>query len=155
MSAKVLAAIDERIGIGRRYAYEMLLDLARPWVIPLPTVAVAGNRGDRAFPVPTVPEYTECRLSHVGQLVLAAEAHRLAPVPLGLINGTTYQGGTQPPLKPSAVLAARQRLHRDGDLAALAKGRRVTLRESGQITITDVPVPEKRRNRQRLQLRQP
>lgn len=166
-SAKVLAGIEERIGLGPRYASELLLDLARPWVIPVRTVAAAGNYGDRAFPSPIGPEldYFECRPSHAGQLVLDAEAHRRAPVPVGLINGTAYRGGTQPPLEPFAVLAALRRLLeepgvRDGELVsiagppysvtgctvtgnigALTRGRRVVLRESGRITITGVPVP--------------
>lgn len=165
-SAKVLAGIDERLGLGPMYAYGLLLDLARPWVIPARTVTIQGNVGDRSFPEPAGPGYTECRPSHVGQLILAAEAHQLAPVPVGLINGTIYRGGTQPPLEPRRVLAALRRLLDDpqapdqevinivgqpysvtactvsGDTAALAKGRRVTLRESGQITITGVPVQE-------------
>lgn len=165
-SAKALAAIEERIGLGLLYAYDLLLDLARPWVIPIATVAVQGNKGDRSFPMAAGPGYTECRLSQVGQLVLMAEAHRLAPIPVGLINGTTYRAGTQPSLEPFAVIAALRRLLEDphipdrevtgiaggpysvtgctvtGDIAALARGRRVVLRETGQITITGVPVPE-------------
>jgi hypothetical protein len=73
-SAKALAAIEERIGLGPWYAYDLLLDLARPWVIPIATVAVQGNKGDRSFPMAAGPGYTECRLSQVGQLVLMAEA---------------------------------------------------------------------------------
>jgi len=53
----------------------------------------------------------------VGQLVLAAEAHRVAPIPVGLINGTAYRGGTQPPLAPFANLAAlRRRLLQEPDV---------------------------------------
>jgi len=165
-SAKVLAGIEERIGLGPLYAYDLLLDLARPWVIQIATVAVQGNKGDRSFPMAAGPGYTECRLSQVGQLVLMAEAHRLAPVPVGLINGTTYRAGTQPPLEPFAVIAALRRLLDDprvpdhevtgiaggpysvtgctvtGNIAALARGRRVVLRETGQITITGVPAPQ-------------
>ena len=167
-SAKALARIEERIGLGPRYAYELLLDLARRWIIPVRTVAVMGNYGDRSFPPPG-PEYTECRPSHAGQVVLDAEARRLAPVPVGLINGTAYRGGTQPPLDPFRVLAALRRLLEDalvpdgeligvadppwsgtnctvtGDLAALASGRRVVLREAGRITVTGVPVPDEPR----------
>lgn len=165
-SAKALAGIDERLGLGPRYAYGLLLDLARPWVIPVRTVTMQGNVGDRSFPDAAGPGYTECRLSHVGQLVLAAETRQLAPVPVGLINGTTYRGGTQPPLEPRRVLAALRQLLEDpqardqevinivgppysvtgctvtGDIAALARGRRVILRETGQITITGLLVPE-------------
>jgi hypothetical protein len=165
-SAKVLAGIEERSGLGPIYSYELLLDLARPWIIPVATVAVQGNKGDRSIPVAAGPGYTECRPSQVGQLVLAAEAGHLAPVPVGLINGTTNRGGTQPSLEPFAVLTALRRLLDDprvsdrevtgivggpysvtgctvtGDTAALARGRRVVLRETGQITITGVPVPQ-------------
>ena len=103
---KAVAAIEERIGLGPRYGYEVLLDLARPWIVPVPTVSVVGNKGDRDFPEASGPEYTECRPSHAGQIVLDAEARRLAPVPVGVINGTTYRGGMQPPLEPLRVLAA-------------------------------------------------
>lgn len=163
--AKAVAAIEERIGLGPRYGYEVLLDMARPWIIPVPAVRVVGNKGDRDFPEAAAAAYTECRLSHVGQLVLDAEAHRLAPVPVGIINGTTYRGGMQPPLEPFRLLAALRRLLDDprvpdsevlgivgapystagcvvtGDLAALMKGRRAVVRETARITITGVPVP--------------
>ena len=165
-SAKVLAGIEDRIGLGPRYAYEPLLDLARPWITPVPLVAVEGNAGDRSGHPAADPEYTRCRPSRAGRLVLEAEAHRLPPVPAGLINGSTYRGGTRPPLQPPGVLAALRRLLEDpgvpdgelislagppwsggdceltGDLTALASGRRVMLRESGKITITGVPVPQ-------------
>ena len=165
-SARVLAGIEERIGLGPRYAYEVLLDLARPWVIPVRTVVAMGNIGDRSFPAAAGPGYTECRPSYAGQLVLDAEATRQAPVPLGLINGTTYRGGTQPALEPSRALAALRRLLDDpsvtdaevislagppysvtgcaitGNIAALMRGRRVALRETGRIKLTGVPVPE-------------
>jgi hypothetical protein len=60
------------------------------------------------------PEYSGCLgLSRVGQLVLAAETRQLAPVPVGLINGTTYRGGTQPSLEPRRVLAALRQLLED------------------------------------------
>jgi hypothetical protein len=164
-SAKILAGIEERIGLGPMYAYELVLDLARPWIIPVATVAVQGNKGNRSFPMAAGPGYTECRPSQVGQLMLAAEAGQRAPVPVGLINGTAYRGGTQPPLEPFALLAALRRLLKEpdvpdreviriagppysvagctvtGDFAALARGRRARLRETGQVTITDVPVP--------------
>jgi hypothetical protein len=114
---------------------------------------------------PAGPEDTRCRPSHAGQLALDAEAGRLAPVPAGLINGTAYGGGTQPPLEPFRVLAALRRLLEDrqvadtevlrivgppypvtgceltGDLDALIKGRQAVIRETGRITITGVPVP--------------
>jgi hypothetical protein len=143
----------------------VLLDLARPWIIPLPMVTVGGNKGDRDFPEAAAPAHTECRPSHTGQLVLDVEAHRLAPVPVGIINGTTYRGGKRPPLEPFRVLAAVRKLLTDpevpdsdvlaaigppysttgcgltGDLAALMTGRPAVVRETARITITGVPGP--------------
>jgi hypothetical protein len=112
-SSKVLEAIEERTGLGPRYAYEMLLDLTRPWVLPIVTVAVQGNGGSRSYAPAAGPEFTQTRPSQAGALVLEAEAHRMAPVPVGLINGTTYRGGTRPALDPFAVLAALRRLLED------------------------------------------
>jgi hypothetical protein len=158
-SDKVLAEIEDRIGLGPRYAYDVLLDLARPWRVPVRLVDFQGGSGDRHFPADD-PEYARCRLSLAGQLALDAEAHRLAPVPAGLINGTTYRGGTRPPLEPFRALAALGRLLEEprlpdgeilgivgppdfltgcavsGDLAALAEGQAVTLRLASRITVT-------------------
>ena len=164
-SAEVVSEIEARIGLRPRYGYEVLIDLIRPWITPIRLVAGWGNFGDRDSD-PAEPKDTRCRPSHVGQLVLDAEAHRLAPVPVGLINGTVYGGGTQPPLDPFRVLAALRRLlegrrvtdaevHRivgppdpvtgcelTGNLDALAKGRPAAIRQTARIIITGVPVPE-------------
>jgi hypothetical protein len=165
-SADAVAGIEERIGLRPRYGYEVLADLIRPWLMPIRLVAGWGNFGDRDFPDPAEPEDTRCRPSHAGQLVLDAEAHRLAPVPVGLINGTAYGGGTRPPLEPFRVLAALRRLLDDrrvadaevlrivgpphpvtgcdltGDLDALIEGRRAVIRQTGRITISGVADPE-------------
>jgi DNA gyrase/topoisomerase IV subunit A len=135
-------------------------------MIPVRTVSGLGNFGSRDFPEPSEPQYTLCRQPQAGQLILDAEARRLAPVPVGLINGTSYRGGTQPPLEPFRVLAAlRQLLEHPrmtnadllravgppysvtgcditGDLDALIKGRRTAISQTGRIIITGVPVPE-------------
>ncbi len=164
-SAEAASGIEERTGLRPRYGYEVLTDLVRPLIMPVRLVAGWGNFGDRSSPDLAEPEYTRCRPSHVGQLVLKAEAHRLAPVPVGLINGTAYGGGAQPPLEPFRVLAALARLLEDrrvtdaevlrivgppdpvtgcdmtGDLDALMKGRRAAIRQTGRITITGIPVP--------------
>jgi hypothetical protein len=95
ISARAVAAIEERIGLGPRYGYQVLLDLARPWMIAVRLVSGRGNFGGRGFDPPAADRYTESRPSRVGQLVLDTEAHRLAPVPVGLINGTVYRGGTR------------------------------------------------------------
>jgi len=163
--AYLLPVIEEQTGLGPRYAYDALLDLARPWVIPVPLITVHGNIGDRDLPA-SAPRYTECRPSHTGQVILDAEAGRLAPVPVGLINGTHYRCGTQPPLEPGRVITALRHLidHLDtpdsdildlagppypvtgctitGDLDALNAGHPITLRQTGQITRTSRPVPE-------------
>jgi hypothetical protein len=165
-SAEAVSGIEERTGLRPRYGYEVLTDLVRPWIMPVRLVAGRGNFGDRSFPDPAEPEYTRCRPSHAGRLALDAEAQRLAPVPVGLINGTAYGSGTQPPLEPFRVLAALARLLEDrrvadsevlriagppytvtgcdltGDLDALMGGRRAAIRQTGRITITGVPVPE-------------
>jgi hypothetical protein len=163
--AYLLPVIEEQTGLGPRYAYDALLDLARPGGIPAPLITVHGNIGDRDFPA-LAPRYTECRPSHTGQVVLDAEAGRLAPVPAGLINGTSYRGGTQPPLEPGRVITALRHLidHPDtpdheildlagppypvtgctitGDLDALNAGYPITLHQTGQITRTSRPVPQ-------------
>lgn len=163
--AYLLPVIEEQIGLGPRYAYDALLDLARPWGIPVPLISVQGSMGDRDLPA-SEPRYTECHPSHAGQVILDAEAGRLAPVPAGLINGTNYRGGTQPPLEPDRVITALRHLidHPDtpdheildlagppypvtgctitGDLDALNGGQRITLRQTGRITRTSRPVPE-------------
>jgi hypothetical protein len=163
--AKVVARVEERIGLGPRYGYDLLLDMGRPWTIPLRLVAVYGNYGARTFPA-SEPGGTRCRLSDAGALVLDAEAGRRAPVPIALINGSMYRGGSQPPLAPFAVLAALLRLLADpgvtdseivqivgppqfasgtevsGDLAALYEGREILLCQTGRITRTAIPVPD-------------
>jgi hypothetical protein len=163
--AHLLPVIERNTGLGPRYAYEALLDLTRPWGIPVPLISVQGNIGDRDFPA-LAPRYTECRPSHAGRVILDAEASRLGPVPVGLINGSHYRGGTQPPLEPARVITALRQLieHPDtpdrdildlagppysvtgcaitGDLDALNAGHPITLRQTGQITRTTRPVPE-------------
>jgi len=105
-SARVLDEVDRRIGLGPSYAYPMVCDLTKPWVIPAPLLAISGNAGDRTFPQPAEPVHTECRLSRVGEVVVAAEAGTIAPVPAGLINGTWWRGAAQPPLDPFGVITA-------------------------------------------------
>jgi hypothetical protein len=51
-------------------------------------------------------------------VVLAAERRDLAPVPVGLINGTTYRDGTQPPFRPLAVIEAIRHVIRHPRAAA-------------------------------------
>jgi hypothetical protein len=159
--AKILAGLEDELGLARGYAYEVLIDLALPWKLPVPLVEPQGNFGSRGSDPPASPYYTEARLSPAGQVALAAERGQIAPVPLGLINGNTHRQGTRPPLRPAAVIdaigqvLARPRLTArqitdlvgppdfmtgctvTGDLAALAAGHRAELGLHARVTITD------------------
>lgn len=105
-NVRVLAAVEDRIGLAPGYAYEVLLDLARPWTMPLSLVDGCGNLGSRGNDPAANYRYTESRLSPAGQVALAAERGDLAPVPAGLINGNVYREGTRPPFRPQAIIEA-------------------------------------------------
>jgi hypothetical protein len=105
-SAKVLEGVQERIGLAPGYAYEVLLDLARPWTMPLLLVDGQGNFGTRGNDPAANYRYTEAGLTRAGQVVLAAERGELAPVPVGLINGNVYREGLRPPFRPLAIIEA-------------------------------------------------
>ena len=163
-SAAVLQEVDRRIGLGPSYAYQLICDLVTPWVIPVTLLAMDGLPFDRIFTEPTQAAHTGCRLSVVGELVLAAEAGSIGPVPTGLINGSWWRGAPQPPLDPFRVITALRRLIDDpgipdnellqlvmppvsltgseltGDFPSLANGGRTTIREAPRITRTDAPM---------------
>jgi DNA gyrase/topoisomerase IV subunit A len=64
----VLAAVEDRIGLAPGYAYEVLLDLARPWTMPVSLVSGCGiGIGSRSGSAPNF-RYTESRLSPAGQV---------------------------------------------------------------------------------------
>ncbi len=105
-SVRVNTAVQARIGLAPRYSYRILVDLAQPWQLQLPLVDGRGNFGGRGDDPPAYAPYTECRLSAVGQVVLAAERGELAPVPVGLINGNTNNQGGSPPFRPQGVIDA-------------------------------------------------
>ena len=158
---KVLAALEDELGLARGYAYQVLIDMALPWKMRVPLVERQGNFGGRGNDPPSSPYYTEARLSPAGQVALAAERGQIAPVPLGLINGNTHRQGTRPPFRPAAVIGViRQVLARPrlparqitdlvgppdfitgcavtGDLAALAAGHRTELGLQARVTVTD------------------
>jgi len=160
-NAKVLAAVEDRIGLAPGYAYEVLLDLARPWMMPVRLVDGQGNMGSRGNDPAANPPYTESRPSRAGLVALAAERGDLAPVPLGLINGNTYRKGTRPPFRPQRIIEALRQVIRHpgvsdqeiiglagppfflngcsvaGDFAALAAGRAVVLRLEARVTISE------------------
>jgi DNA gyrase/topoisomerase IV, subunit A len=160
-SAKVLDAVEERIGLAPGYAYEVLLDLARPWQMPLLLVDGQGNFGTRGNDPAANYRYTEAGLSRAGEVVLAAERGDLAPVPVGLVNGNVYREGLRPPFRPLAIIdALREVIQRPrvtgkdltgivglpcflngctvtGDFAAMAAGRPTTLRLEARVTVSD------------------
>jgi hypothetical protein len=123
-SAKVTTSVADRFGIGPRYAYDVLCDLARPWLTPLPLVDFHGNYGNPDFPA-AEPAWTESRLSRVGWLAAAAERSEVGAVPLGLINGTVYAGGRWPPFGARRIIEALSKASSirslsDDELATLA-----------------------------------
>jgi DNA gyrase/topoisomerase IV, subunit A len=158
---KLLAALEGELGLARGYAYQVLIDLAQEWKLPVPLVEGRGNFGSRGSDPPASPRYTEARLSPVGQVVLAAERGEIAPVPVGMINGNTHREGVRPPFRPAAVIdAIRQVLDRPrlpgsqitaivgspdfitgctvtGDLEALTAGQHAELGLHARATVTD------------------
>jgi hypothetical protein len=158
---KVLAALEDEIGLARGYAYQVLIDLIQPWKLPVPLIEGMGNFGARGNDPPASPRYTEARVSPAGQVALAAERGQIAPVPIGMINGNTHREGIRPPLRPAAVIdAIRQVLLQPrlpgpvitgivgppdfitgctvtGDLAALAAGQYAELGLHARVTVTD------------------
>jgi hypothetical protein len=160
-SDKALDRVEERIGLAPGYAYEVLVDLARPWTMPVNLVQGQGNFGSRGNDPPANFRYTEARITRAGRVALAAERGEMAPVPIAIINGNTYRAGLRPPFRPHAVIGAvRAVIERPdvtdaeltgmvglpyfltgctvtGDLTALAAGRRTELRLQAQVSISD------------------
>jgi hypothetical protein len=156
-----LARVEERIGLAPGYTYEVLLDLARPWTMPVNLLHGQGNLSSRGNDPPANFRYTEARITPAGRVALAAERGEIAPVPIGLINGTTYREGLRPPFRPRAIIGAvREVTNRPempdkeltsiigppyfvtgctvtGNLAALAAGRRAKLRLQAQVSISE------------------
>ncbi len=93
---------------------------------------------------------------------MAAERGDLAPVPVGLINGSAYRDGTRPPFRPERVIEAVRQVIRQpqvtdtdlvqiagmpdfltgctvsGDLAALGAGRPTVLRLQASVSVVDL-----------------
>jgi DNA gyrase subunit A len=159
-SLAVLAAVEEGIGLAPGYAYEMVLDLARPWVVPIRLVDFHGNFGGRDYDA-AGPRYTECRLSPAGGLALRSERGEVPPLPIGLINGNIYAQGLRPPLDPLRAITALRRLvdkprspsreivelvgppefltgcDLSGDLDSFMAGRPTALRLTGRVVVGD------------------
>ncbi len=158
---KALARVEERIGLAPGYAYEVLVDLARPWTMPVQLIQGQGNFGSRGNDPPANFRYTEAGITAAGRAALAAERGEMAPVPIAVINGNTYREGLRPPFRPDAIIGAvREVIGRPdatdpeltamvglpyfltgctvtGDLTELAAGRRTELRLQARVRISD------------------
>jgi hypothetical protein len=156
---RVLSVVEQRIGLAPGYAYEVLLDLALPWKVPVTLIAGCGL-GGRGWDGGGI-HGTEARLSPAGEVALAAERGEIAPVPIGLINGSTYREGNRPPFRPEGIMGAiREAIRRPqatdedltaiigppdfltgcevtGDLAALAAGEPTELTLRARITLDE------------------
>lgn len=100
----VLDRVDERFGLGPRYALPLIADLIAVWVRHLPLLEGQGNWGQIDGDPPADAQYTQLALSAVGKLALAAERDQVGPVPLGIIEGSLCRGGPVPPFDPSEIL---------------------------------------------------
>jgi hypothetical protein len=162
-NARVVSVVEERIGLAPGYAYEILVDLALPWKVPVMLVRrTRGSFGGRDDDDPPASFHdTEARLSPAGEVALAAERGEIAPVPIGLINGNAYRDGPRPPFRPQGIIdAIREVIRRPrvpdveitgiiglpdfltgcevtGDLAALASGAPVELTLRARITVDE------------------
>lgn len=105
-STDVLELVDARTGVGPRYAQQMLADLTAGWVRHLPLLDGEGNFGSVGGDVGADAQYTQMRLSRVGELALASEAGATGPLPLDLIEGSWYRGGGLPPFDPALTVRA-------------------------------------------------
>ena len=105
-STAVLAAIEAASLLGPRHAYPLLVDLAVPWRRHLPLLSFVGNGGSPHGDEAAEARYTMVGLADAGRLALAAERGEVGPVPFGLVDGSWWRGGLQPPYDPGAVLAA-------------------------------------------------
>lgn len=107
--ARVLAEVEQRIGLAPGYAYQVLVDQVRPWIVPVRLADGLGNYGDFTGDPASHFRHAQSRLSRAGEVVLAAERAGLVPVPVGLINGSARRDGTRPSFRPERVIeAARQ-----------------------------------------------
>jgi len=103
-SARVLDELYRTTGIAPRYGYEVMCNLAVPWLVNVPVLDPHGNFGSPDFG-PSNPRYTEVRLSDVGMLAVEAERGG-PPVPIGMINGDIHVEGSRPPFDAVRVIDA-------------------------------------------------
>jgi DNA gyrase/topoisomerase IV subunit A len=158
---QVLAVVEDSSAVPRGYGYQVLVDTAQDWLTQVPLIDGQGNFGGQGNDPPASPRYTEARLSTAGQLALSAERGKLAPVPIGLINGNTHRGGLRPPFRPQGIIDAIRLVLRKpraashelletigppdfitactvtGDMNALYAGQLMELRLESRVTISD------------------
>lgn len=113
-SSTILNLAWEQNGLGPRYGYDVLCDLARPWQVHLRLVDFNGNYGSRDFSA-AMSRYTEARLSPLGELALAVERGYVGPLPFGLINGSMHVDGPTPPFDPRRLLSALRAVDEGAD----------------------------------------
>ncbi len=105
-SSNVLRDVEQQIGLAPQFAYECLLDMARPWVHRLPLVHLEHHVGSQVGDPAATAEYTWVRPSAFGDLVLASEVGQAAPFPFDLVVGTFHLDGVRAPFDPARVARA-------------------------------------------------
>jgi hypothetical protein len=157
-TTKTLEYLDSVESIGPAYSLPVLTDLGSSWRVHLPLLDLLGNWGNVFGDPMADSQYTEVRLSPIGELALLCEGYAVGPVPIGLVNGSLYRGGQAPPLDPARALHTVGALIEDdlisdgdlerliglpllptggtvqGDLEGLIAGRSSVLLQSCQIT---------------------
>jgi Type IIA topoisomerase (DNA gyrase/topo II, topoisomerase IV), A subunit len=123
-TTKTLEYLDSVESIGPAYLLPVLKDLGSSWRVHLPLLDLLGNWGSVFGDPMADPQYTEVRLSPIGELALLCEEYAVGPVPIGLVNGSLYRGGQAPPLDPARALQTvgaliEDDLIPDGDLERL------------------------------------
>lgn len=150
----VLRHLETVEHFGPSYGVQALRDLGAPWLVHLRLFDLDGNWGTAYGDPMADPQYTELRLSPLGELALAAERGETGPVPVDLVNGSAYRGGSRPALAPHPTVKMLEALlHGEapptppydelltvptggtvhGDLAALVAGRRTRVELSCRI----------------------
>src|SRR4051794_20336755 len=114
-SARALEELYSKTGIPPLYGYDVMCNMAAPWLVNLRLLDPHGNHGSPDFSA-AAPRYTEVRLSPIGMLAVAAERGGGPPVPIGLVNGDVHLGGEHPPFDPVRVTDTLARLIDEPDL---------------------------------------
>jgi len=114
-SAVVCDRINADTGLSPGHAWQGLLDMARPWAIPVPLIEFRGNYGS-PDDLPADVRYTQVRLSLMGEFV--ASTRRAGVVlPIPLVEGDMFCGGRRPPFEARRVVGALRRLLADPQCA--------------------------------------